>query len=319
MSIKALLSSADGSDIEVDLGSTPMRRIDDDQLLWVDVTAPSDEDLATLEASLGAGGHVLEALRRELRLPGLVVLAKAVDVTLLWLDDAASEKPEPLQAIAGSSGWVITRHAYRLERLERQRTKIRDQREIGLLRPIDFLLAVLDWHVDGFHAAAEDLERQVDRLDEDALRSDDDLLPKLVAMRRRIARVRRVAALHHDVYNELARPDFMPELDPDDTARIARVVTGLERATAAIAQVREMLIGVFDVHMTRTAQRTNDIMRVLTLASVILLPAVVLAGIMGMNFRVFFFDDPNVFWLVIGAMVAMAATTLIVARWRGWL
>ena len=27
----------------------------------------------------------------------------------------------------------------------------------GLLRPIDFLLAVLDWHVDGFHAAAEDL------------------------------------------------------------------------------------------------------------------------------------------------------------------
>ena len=111
----------------------------------------------------------------------------------------------------------------------------------------------------------------------------------------------------------------MPELDRDDSARIARVVAGLERATASIAQVREMLIGVFDVHMTRTAQRTNDIMRVLTLASVILLPAVVLAGIMGMNFRVFFFDDPNVFWLVIGAMVAMAATTLIVARWRGWL
>ncbi len=318
MSIEALLSSADGSDIEVNLRTKRMRSIGDDQLLWVDVTDPSDDDLATLEAGLGVDEEVIEAMRRQLRLPGVVVLKRAIDVTLLWLDDAAGEKPEALQAIAGT-GWVITRHAGRLERLEKQRSNIRDGREIGLLRPIDFLMAVLDWHVDGFHAAAEDLERQVDRLDEDALRSDDDLLPKLVAMRRRIARARRVAALHHDVYNELARPDFMPELDPDDAARIARVVTGLERATASIAQVREMLIGVFDVHMTRTAQRTNDIMRVLTLASVILLPAVVLAGIMGMNFRVFFFDDPNVFWVVIGAMVAMAVTTLIVARWRGWL
>jgi magnesium transporter len=318
VSIEALLSSADGSDIEVDLRTKRMHSIGEDQLLWVDVTDPSDDDLTTLEAALGVDEDVIEAMRRQLRLPGVVVLKRAIDVTLLWLDDAAGEKPLPLQAIAGP-GWIITRHAGRLERLEKQRNNIRDGREVGLLRPILFLMAVLDWHVDGFHAAAEDLERQVDRLDEDALRSDDDLLPKLVAMRRRIARVRRVAALHHDVYNELARPDFMPELGSEDAERIGRVVAGLERATSSISQVREMLIGVFDVHMTRTAQRTNDIMRVLTLASVILLPAVVLAGIMGMNFRVFFFDDPNVFWIVIGAMVAMAVTTLLVARWRGWL
>ena len=48
-------------------------------------------------------------------------------------------------------------------------------------------------------------------------------------------------------------------------------------------------------------------MRVLTLASVILLPSVVLAGIMGMNFKVGLFDNPNLFWVVIGLMVVMAA------------
>ncbi len=80
-----------------------------------------------------------------------------------------------------------------------------------------------------------------------------------------------------------------------------------------------MLIGTFDVHMTRTAQRTNDIVRVLTWASVILLPAVVVAGIMGMNFKVGIFDNPTFFWVVIGLMVIMAATTLLVARWRRWL
>lgn len=52
----------------------------------------------------------------------------------------------------------------------------------------------------------------------------------------------------------------------------------MERATEAVANAREMLIGTFEVHMINTAQRTNDIMRVLTLVSVMLLPSGVLAA-----------------------------------------
>ena len=51
----------------------------------------------------------------------------------------------------------------------------------------------------------------------------------------------------------------------------------------------------------------------------ILLPSVVLAGVMGMNFKVGLFEEPSLFWVVIGIMFAMAAATLGVARWRGWL
>jgi magnesium transporter len=80
-----------------------------------------------------------------------------------------------------------------------------------------------------------------------------------------------------------------------------------------------MLIGTFDVHMTRTAQRTNDIMRILTWTSVILLPAVVVAGIMGMNFQVWVFELTELFWAVIGFMIATAVVTLVIARRRGWL
>ena len=71
--------------------------------------------------------------------------------------------------------------------------------------------------------------------------------------------------------------------------------------------------------MTRTAQRTNDIMRLLTLVSVTLLPAAVLAGVMGMNFQVGLFDNSNLFWVVIAAMVLFMIATIIVARTRRWL
>ena len=71
--------------------------------------------------------------------------------------------------------------------------------------------------------------------------------------------------------------------------------------------------------MSRVSQRANDVMRTLTLLSAVLLPAVVLAGIMGMNFKVDFFENATNFWLVVVGMATMALVILGVARWRGWL
>jgi Mg2+ and Co2+ transporter CorA len=51
-----------------------------------------------------------------------------------------------------------------------------------------------------------------------------------------------------------------------------------------------------DLLEARIGQRTNDIMKVLTLGKVILLPATVLGGIMGMNFQVGIFDHASLFW-----------------------
>ena len=71
--------------------------------------------------------------------------------------------------------------------------------------------------------------------------------------------------------------------------------------------------------MGRAAQRANDTMKALTVLSAVLLPAVVLAGIMGMNFKLAFFDDPTNVWYVVGAMVLLAMSILGVARWRHWI
>jgi magnesium transporter len=318
MSIRALLSASDGSDREVDLRQKPVDRVRDDELLWVDINGDDSDDLRVLRDALGLDEMVVEALTADLRLPDASVLDGAHQLTLLWLDDEGIDEPIPLQVVAGD-GWVITRHGKSLDRLDRQREKITDQREIGSLRPAEFVVAILYWHLDGFFEVAEHLERAVERLDEQALGTDRDLLGRLVAMRQRIARARRIASLHTDVYAEIARPDFLSHLDDADSLLLSRAMERLERAIGAIANGREMLIGTFDVHMTRTAQRTNDIVRVLTWTSVILLPAVVVAGIMGMNFQVPLFDRPELFYVVIGLMLAMAVATLAIARWRNWL
>jgi Mg2+ and Co2+ transporter CorA len=59
-------------------------------------------------------------------------------------------------------------------------------------------------------------------------------------------------------------------------------------------------------------------MKVLTLVSAIALPGIVLAGVMGMNFKLGFFDDPANFFVVVAAMAVFAIAILAVARWRNW-
>ncbi len=318
MSIEAVLFRGDGTDDSVELEGRDEFRIAKDELLWVDATSMGAEELAIVRRALGLTDRAVAALKARPGKPDATVLEGALEVVVRVMADGAGGKPTAIQILVGDD-WLITHHARPVPFLEEQREAIRDDRPIGRLTAIQFLVSLLDWHVDSFFRAAEELEEDVDKLDDAALRGDGDILDNLVKMRRRIARVRRILSPHRECFAGLARPVFLPDLDPAERDALAGIASRLERAVEAITNTREMLIGTFDVHMTRTAQRTNDIMRVLTLASVVLLPSVVLAGVMGMNFKVPIFDQPNIFWVVVGIMLAMAVATLGVARWRGWL
>ena len=87
----------------------------------------------------------------------------------------------------------------------------------------------------------------------------------------------------------------------------------------AARDTKDSAFGTFDLLVARIGQRTNDIMKVLTLGTVILLPATVLAGIMGMNFKVGLFGQAWLFWAVIALMFVVAALVLTIARVREWI
>jgi magnesium transporter len=319
MSVRTLLSRSDGSDLAPDLANWCPDKIRDGELLWIDVQAPTDRERTLVASALSLDTETLEALTNGAATPDGRVLSNGMMVTLHTLRDELTESPRVLHILVGQ-GWSVTWHPEPIAFLDEHYERVQDQREVGRLSPVLLLVAMLDWHLDTFFAAAEELEREVDELDEGALRGDDkDILERLVAMRRRIARVRRLLSNHRDMYSEVTRPDFMTDLESREADALGALTHRLERATEAIGNAREMLIGTFDVHMTRTAQRTNDIMRLLTWVSVTLLPAGVVAGVMGMNFQVGLFEHSSLFWLIIASMILFALTTLLVVRRRGWL
>lgn len=319
MGVRTLLSQSDGSEVTADLTTWRPGKNHDDELMWIDVEAPTVDERRVVAAALSLEPETLEALSDGTGTPDGHVLEEGMLIIVQTLREDVTQPPIMLRILIGQN-WALTWHPEPIAFIDDHHERIQDQREVGRLTPALLLVAMLDWHLDTFYAAADHLEHEVDELDEVALRGDDkNILARLVDMRRRIARVRSLLNLHRDMYSEVGRPDFIADIEPRDAEALATLIHRLERATDAVANAREMLIGTFEVHMTRTAQRTNDIMRLLTWVSVTLLPAGVLAGVMGMNFQVGIFENPNIFWIVVASMILFALTTLLVARRRGWL
>ena len=214
---------------------------------------------------------------------------------------------------------VLTVHAGPVQALERFVDTLGGETRLGALSAADLLSSLVDEVIVGYFLLAEMLEREIDDLDQRALhaRRRDDVLGGIVAIRRRIGLIRRTLAPHRDALATLGRPEMRVEETVGQPW--PGLLDRLEGAISAVDGARDSLLGTYEIHSGRVSQRANDVMKTLTLLSAVLLPAVVLAGIMGMNFQMPFFDDTSHFWLVLGVMAVMAAGILGVARWRGWL
>ncbi len=243
---------------------------------------------------------------------------EALEPTDPDVDDGALTRREV--DLLAAPNLVVTVHRGRIGALERFQGGLTGETSLGVLNAADLLSSLVDEVITGYYGLAEAIEQEIDQLDQTALRgrSDRDVLAEIVAIRRRIGVIRRTLTPHRSALAALARPET--RADEESVGQPwPGLVDRLEGALAAIEALRDALLGTYDIHMGRSAQRANDVMKALTLLSALLLPAVVLAGIMGMNFDVPIFDEPANFFVVIGAMAGFVLILLGVARWRDWL
>jgi magnesium transporter len=317
------LFDAAAQDRRVELTPEVVRSLGPKRLLWVDVDARGQED--ELRATLDTLELADADIRRLVTDDGRARLTRTAELLHITLEAMENDDAEPprlvrreIDLLAGRNV-VLTVHEGQVEALRRFADGLDGETRLGDLTAGDLISALVDEVLVGYFLLVERIERDIDELDQRALlgRPGDDILAAIVALRRRISLVRRTLAPHRDAFSTLG----LPRLGIEDA--IGKpwpgLVDRLEAAMAAVEGLREGLLGTFDIHMGRVSQRANDVMRTLTLLSAVLLPAVVLAGIMGMNFKLGFFDETSNFWLVVGGMVALAVTILVAARIRRWL
>ncbi len=147
----------------------------------------------------------------------------------------------------------------------------------------------------------------------------DQEIGNLVELRWKVGELKRSLISHRPLLLALAHPEFEALGDEKSAERFEVLLGRYESTLQGARDAREGIVGSFEVLIARTGHRTNEIMKILTLTSVTFLPGALIAGVMGMNFRVGLFDHTFLFWLFLAAIVAIVVGTFAVARARDWI
>jgi Mg2+ and Co2+ transporter CorA len=327
MTVRVRRFTARGRDREIELADIVRDELTPDELVWVDVEGEEGDAVADVAARLDLSESVIDGLRHAEDRARLEQFSQELRVRMVAAQDAAGGRNGHGSSVAiemvpvdivAAANLVLTVHERPVTGFEEFVEHIHGDTRLGTLDAASFMTALLDSVLTIYLQLVEGVERRVDALDEQALRSKEteSYLNEVVVLRRRVALLRRLLAPMRVTLAPLGRPDLeIPGLGQPWPGLLDR----LERVIDTVENARELIIGSFDVFMARNAERTNDIMKTLTILNAVLLPAVVVAGVMGMNFGLGFFKNENNFWFVIGAMVTLATLILGFSRWRRWI
>jgi magnesium transporter len=303
-----------------DIADRP-RRLSGSKLLWVDVDRESEERTAEI-----ANAFELDEVTSA-RLVSSEARAIFQDRgRYIHVTTYAPHTDEPgelmsLECVVGEN-WVITAHDEPIPVLEEFAERVSGSGDTGSLDGPGFLATLLEWVLGSYTAAFERIEQRLEEFDIQAMRGDGKAerdIERLVEMRQEVGKLRRALAGHRSALVSLTHPELEALGDHESSELFRSLLKRFEATMQEARDAREAIVGSFDVLIARGGHRTNEIMKVLTLASVILLPGALLAGVMGMNFKVGLFDEAALFWVVVAAILAIAPIAIGLAKLRNWI
>jgi magnesium transporter len=317
---RALLFDRDAAH-EVDLADVG-DDLERDSLLWVELDRSEQKELEHVARTFGIGADALETPSGRVPRAAVHDFRSHLHVTVVVPGSSSGDDVVQVDCLVGDT-WLVTVSPREAEAIAEFRQRVTGRGELGGLDAPSFLAALLEWVIEGYLRAFDAIEEDLEEVDVAAMAAADDrmddTLGDLVGLRRRTGRLRRALGDHRRVVSALVHPEFDAVSTEESAERFTAVLDRLDHALGVADAARDSVLGSFELMIARSGQRTNDIMKVLTLASVLLLPSTALAGVMGMNFRVGVFDHPALFWVVIGVMLLLATATLAAARLRRWI
>jgi Mg2+ and Co2+ transporter CorA len=310
----------DGNKVEhlKDLSERP-RRLQGDQLLWVDVDRESevgDEVEGAFELDERTSSYLATPHER----PLFSDHGRYLHITTYAPREDEEGELHALECVVGQN-WVVTSHDQPIAVLEEFAARVSGSGDTGTLDGPGFLAALLEWVLGSYTAAFERIEQRLEEFDVQAMRGEgaDEDIEVLISLRREVGKLRRALAAHRSALVALTHPELVLLGNNQSSERFESLYTRFEATLQEARDAREVIVGSFDVLIARGGHQTNRIMTVLTLTSVMLLPGALLAGVMGMNFRLGFFEQTSLFWVVIAAIVAVAPLTIGVAKIQKWI
>jgi len=163
------------------------------------------------------------------------------------------------------------------------------------------------------------IDHKLDSIEDDIEdRRSEEIVTDISKVKQEIISYRKIVKPQRPVLRLLERhiERFLPEnleLYFDD------LVDASERIWDDLDNFKEVVEALEDTNESVISHRQNDVLRVLTVVSVILLPLTLVTGIFGMNVRFPGWETSAGFWTILGVMLAIAGGLVGFFRFKRWL
>lgn len=303
--------------------SLPALRAEPNVMLWVDLSAPTPEEIATvLEQVFAFHPLVVEDCTADSPFPKLEAYDDYLYLVMHAVDYSKTDKftTTELDVLLGTN-FLVTFHR---EPLRAVQTVVERYQRLPhtLVRGPDRLAhTLLDQIVEAYKPALNELRGDLEGIEEAVLRniSPEELFPRIVALRKELAQLRQIVRPQHQIVAELAqgkvrlvRPVIVPYLRDlaEDLGRIE---------SQAVAWAEQLILS-FRVYLNKNSHEANEGIKILTAITALTLPPFILAGWYGMNFR----HMPELahvsgYPLVALLMVATTSGMFLLLKRKGWL
>lgn len=218
-----------------------------------------------------------------------------------------------------TSTQVMTIHSGDLSVMNDARARWQALRDVSSLSVAGLLHVILDTIVDSYFPMLDHIGDLVETLETEMLvGAQAHQLREIVHLKRMLLTIRRQIAPAREALNALLRGDLLV-LDTAAFTHMQDVYDHVLRIVDAIDLHRDLLATVLDVHLSVQSNRLNQVMKVLTMASIILMVNSLVAGIYGMNFS--FMPELQWTWgypFALAVMVVASTALLWFFRRQGW-
>ncbi|MFK7768403.1 MAG: magnesium/cobalt transporter CorA [Mariniblastus sp.] len=297
--------------------------LDADAVTWIDVQGFGDlETIERIGEMFSIHPLALEDMVNVPQRPKAEIYGENVLIItrMVGLDQNNEVQMEQV-AVLLSKNFVITFQEQYGDILDPLRERIGDSTSRMRKHGSDYLMyAIVDTIVDGYYPVIDKLGDHLEELENRVMENPStESLVELNKTKNLLVNLRRAVWPQREAVNSMVR---------DDNTLISQEVRLFLRDTydhciqsaEVIEMYREMATGLINIYLSSVANRSNEVMKVLTIMASIFIPLTFMAGIYGMNFEYmpelkFRWAYP-IFW---GVMTA-TGVGMVVYFWRkGWI
>jgi magnesium transporter len=174
--------------------------------------------------------------------------------------------------------------------------------------------------IDRYTPMVLQIETRLEELEEEILsKPRDELLAELMAMNRNLKQLRRIFR-YQQVLMEDIRQCELDVVSGEVGHEFHDAYEHMERLASLSNLYQEIVVDMMNGYLSLASHRLNQIMKVLTIASVIFMPLTLIVGIYGMNFEYMpELGKRGAYFVVLGMMGTIATFLLLLFRRLRWL